>query len=122
MGLKVFDFREVEPKLFEVEGAKGKVYVRWLLTEKDGANKFWMRYFEMEPGSNTPRHRHPWEHEAFILEGEGVVIGEGGKEYPLKPGTVVFVPPNELHEFRNTGNTVMKILCIIPAVKEAPGR
>jgi len=32
----------------------------------------------------------------------------------LKAGDVVFVPANELHQFRNTGRGVLAFLCLIP--------
>ncbi|RLI08111.1 cupin [Candidatus Bathyarchaeota archaeon] len=110
--MRVFDYREVPPE--PVEGYEG-VKVRWLLRTEHGAEKFWMRLFEVEPGGSTPYHRHPWEHEVFVLEGEGVVVGEGGREQPIRPGTVVFVPPNEIHQFKNTGQGVLKFICLVPA-------
>jgi quercetin dioxygenase-like cupin family protein len=60
----------------EAEEGALKVKVRWLITKEIGAENFAMRLFEIEPGGYTPLHSHPWEHEVFILEGEGVVIGE----------------------------------------------
>ena len=46
--------------------------VRWLISKKDGAKRFAMRVFEIQPGGYTPLHQHDWEHEAFVLEGSGV--------------------------------------------------
>ena len=43
----------------------------------------------------------------------GVVL-EGEREHPLKPGTVVLVPPNQPHQFRNTGSGALRFLCLIP--------
>ena len=60
----------------------------------DGAPSFSMRQFEVAPGGHTPKHSHAHEHEVFVLEGTGVVL-EGDREHPLRPGTVVFVPPND---------------------------
>ena len=84
-----------------------------------------MRQFEVAPGGYTPRHSHPYEHEVFVLEGEGVVI-EGETEHPLRPGDVIYVVPDEVHQFRNTGAAPLKFLCLVPnsslsqAVKVAP--
>ena len=33
---------------------------------------------------------------------------------PLRPGTVVFVAPDDVHQFRNTGTTPLKFLCFVP--------
>ena len=68
---------------------------------------------EVAPGGYTPRHSHPYEHEVFVLEGEGVVL-EGDTEHALKAGDVVFVQPNDIHQFRNVGDKPMKFLCMVP--------
>jgi len=76
-----------------------------------------MRLFEMEPGGHSPLHEHPWEHEVFILEGEGVAFdGEKAKEF--KAGDVVFVLPDERHQFKNNGKKTLKFLCLIPYAKK----
>ncbi|HDJ26474.1 MAG TPA: cupin domain-containing protein [Candidatus Bathyarchaeota archaeon] len=111
--MRVFDYRDVPLEEVEMAGCKG-VKVRWLLRTEHGAEKFWMRVFEVEPGGYTPLHRHPWEHEVFVLEGEGTVVGPDG-EVPIRPGTVVFVAPNELHQFKNTGEEMLKFICLVPA-------
>jgi quercetin dioxygenase-like cupin family protein len=72
-----------------------------------------MRQFEVAPGGHTPRHSHPYEHEIFVMEGEGQVI-EGDQPHALKAGDVVFVQPDEVHQFRNTGRASLKFLCLIP--------
>lgn len=111
MGMNVFDYREVPAQKAE-EGAKN-LTVRWLITKDMGASNFAMRYFVMDVGGNSPYHSHDWEHEVFILEGEGVVKGAEG-EHPFAPGTVIFIPPNEHHQFRNTGGGKVTFLCLIP--------
>jgi quercetin dioxygenase-like cupin family protein len=94
------------------EGAKG-VVIRWLIDEKTGAPNFAMRRFEIEPGGYTPLHEHDWEHELFILEGEGLAVSESG-EQPIKAGDAIFMPSNERHQFRNTGPRPLTMLCMIP--------
>ena len=72
-----------------------------------------MRQFEVAPGGHTPRHSHPYEHEVFVLEGDGMVL-EGEAEHPLTAGDVIFVQPNEVHQFCNTGSRPLKFLCMVP--------
>jgi len=79
---------------------------------------FVMRVFDVEPGASSPRHSHDWEHEVFVLLGKGRVYG-GGKEVSLSPGYTVFVPPMEEHQFTNTGDEVLRFVCLIPLVEEA---
>ncbi len=94
------------------EGLEG-VTVRWVINAQDGAPHFAMRIFDVQPGRVTPHHAHWWEHEVFVLEGEGVVVGPDG-EHPISPGTVVLVNGNEKHQFRNTGDRVLRFICLIP--------
>jgi quercetin dioxygenase-like cupin family protein len=109
--LKVFPYTDVEAKAAD-EGAV-KLKVRWLITKDIGAPNFAMRLFEMQPGGNSPLHTHDWEHEVFILEGEGTVVGKEG-ERKFKPGDAVFIRPNEKHQFKNTGKKLVKFLCLVP--------
>jgi quercetin dioxygenase-like cupin family protein len=94
------------------EGASG-LKVRWLITKDIGAENFAMRLFEMNPGGHSPLHSHDWEHEVFVLEGEGVVVA-GSEEIEFKAGDAIFVPPNEKHQFKNTGKKLVKFLCLVP--------
>ena len=101
-----------EPPSAELKG----VHIRVVAGKKEGAPHFVMRVFELEPGSNTPRHCHDWEHEVFVLEGEGRVWSEKG-EQPLSPGQAVFIPGGEEHQFRNSGRQPFRFICVIPAGK-----
>jgi quercetin dioxygenase-like cupin family protein len=94
------------------EGAKD-VAIRWLISKEDGAQNFAMRMFELEPGGHTPLHTHSHEHEVFILEGEGAFVFEG-QEHPFGAEYAIFVPPNKEHRFMNTGDSLLRMLCIIP--------
>ena len=58
-------------EVVDMDGAKGTV-IRHVITEKYGAPNFNMRVLSIEPGGLSPNHSHPWEHEFFILSGEGV--------------------------------------------------
>jgi quercetin dioxygenase-like cupin family protein len=112
--MRVFHYQNVEAKNAE-EGAS-KLKVRWLITKEMGAPNFAMRLFEMKPKGHSPFHSHPWEHEVFILEGEGFVVSDEG-EKKFKAGDVVFILPDEKHQFRNNGEKTVKFLCIVPLKK-----
>ncbi len=90
------------------------VTIRWLIDEEhDGAPVYALRMIEVAPGGHTPRHVHPFEHENFVVEGQGrVLIGE--RWYSLQVGDVAFVPGGVEHTYENTGETPFKILCGIP--------
>ena len=95
--------------------AKG-VKVRWLIDDKTSAPNFAMRMFTVEPNGYTPKHTHNWEHEVYILGGSGMVFSNGQEEL-VRPGDVIFVSPNEEHQFKNTGDEEFKFLCLIPIQK-----
>jgi quercetin dioxygenase-like cupin family protein len=113
--LKVFSSKEVEAE--KAEGEKAKI--RWLITEATGAENFAMRLIEIEPGGSSPHHSHEWEHEVFVLEGNGAVKG-GNEEKTLRKGTVVLVPKNEIHQFINIGKKTLKFICLVPLKKKIP--
>jgi len=113
--MKIFNFETVELE-DAGPGAEG-VKVRWVINEKTGAPNFAMRIFDFVPGGHTPEHSHAWEHEIFILEGEGTALTPGG-EKPVKAGDVVFVPGGDTHQFRNTGDGLFRMMCLIPLEKK----
>jgi quercetin dioxygenase-like cupin family protein len=101
-------------KSTEAEG----VSLRIVIGEKEGAPNFVMRVFDVQPGASSPRHSHEWEHEVFVLSGRGKVYG-GGREVPLSAGYTVFVPPMEEHQFTNSGDDVLRFICVIPIYRES---
>ena len=108
--MKIFRYRAVKAK--DADEGASRLSVRWLITKEMGAENFAMRLFEMEPGGYSPLHSHPWEHEVFILEGEGVVVGE--EERKFRAGDVMFIPSNEKHQLKNNGEKTVKFLCLVP--------
>jgi len=109
--MKVFHYENVEA--IDAEEGASKLKVRWLITKETGAENFAMRLFEMEPEGHSPFHAHHWEHEVFILDGEGYVVC-GDEEVRFRSGDVIFVPPNEKHQFKNDGAETLRFLCLIP--------
>ena len=108
----VKQFSEVEAKEFGKD-APG-VKIRVLIGENDGNPRYILRMIEIEPGGNTPLHEHGFEHENFVLEGEGrVLLGEDWHE--LRPGSVVYVPPGLRHQYVNAGAGKFIFLCGIPS-------
>ena len=112
MGFKCVHFSEVKLEDMVESGAEG-IKVRWLIRKDDGAPNFAMRWFELAPLGHSPLHSHGWEHEVYILEGEGEVVC-GNEKRKVSAGCVVFIPPKATHQFRNVGNTKLKFLCLVP--------
>lgn len=112
MLFKAVDYKSIPQEEVTEEGASG-ARVRWLITKKDGAEKFSMRHFEIEPAGCSSLHRHSHEHEVFVLKGKCGVTCDGRREI-LGAGGVVLVPPDSLHQFKNLGNDTLEFLCMIP--------
>jgi quercetin dioxygenase-like cupin family protein len=110
--MKLAHSKDVAKAVVDHKGAKG-VEIRWLISKEDGAPNFAMRMFEVHNGGQTPLHRHPHEHEVFVLEGRGIVVYEG-KDHAIEPEDVVFVPGGTEHCFKNTGDGLLRFLCLIP--------
>jgi len=108
---------EVEAKPVPQEMAEGGVRIRWLIGP-EGDYNFYMRVFEMPPGSHIKGHSHPWEHEILVLEGGGRVR-IGSTTYDVGEGNFMYIPPNVEHEYW-AGERGMRFLCIIPSKPTAP--
>jgi quercetin dioxygenase-like cupin family protein len=106
--IQVRDFQEVE-----AQPALEGVTMRVVIGPEEGAPFFNMRVFEVQPGHASPHHSHWWEHEVFVLSGQAVIKSDQGDQ-PLRPGSTVFVPGGEMHQFRNTGDDVFRFICLVP--------
>lgn len=70
----------------------------------------------VHPGGGVPEHAHETEETYLILSGEGVMI-INGKEIPVKADDVIYLPPMQKHELKNTGTAEMKTVFVYsPAV------
>jgi quercetin dioxygenase-like cupin family protein len=107
--MKIRHYRDV-PATEPMPGVKKKV----VIGPDEGAENFIMRVFEVAPGFTSPDHAHPWEHEIFILAGEGAARDMNGKETTVGEGSTLFLPAGEKHCLINKGKGVLRFICIIP--------
>ncbi len=91
------------------EGAKG-VKVKYLLHKGIGVKRIQLRLFTIEVEGYTALEKHAHEHEVYILKGTALVKG-GNKEVQVTSGSVIFIPSNEEHQFRNVGDEKVEFLC-----------
>jgi len=61
-----------------------------------------LTYSEILPGETSSHHIHEWEHEVYIIEGNGTLVCDG-VSYPVKAGDALFIPPNVDHYTLNNG-------------------
>ena len=109
---KDFNWERVAAKKYDSQDVRG-ASVRWLIGPNEQAPYFAMRYFEIEPGGWTVLDRHPHDHGVIILRGKGkALLGE--KETEISFGDVIYIPPNEFHQFKNIGDEPFGFICVIP--------
>ena len=81
-----------------------------------------LRIMEFAPSGHTSLHAHAEEHEFFFLEGEPAVVDGAGEETGLAAGDVLYVAPHEVHQLRNRGAGIMRVVCTIPILKGGDGK
>jgi len=84
-----------------------------LVSHEEGWENHVMRELELGVDGYSPKHSHPWPHINYILEGHGEIEIDGRIEQVSK-GSYAFIPGNTLHQFRNTGDSIFKFICIVP--------
>ena len=115
---KAVHYTDVPAQVFG-DAAPG-VTIRWVIDEEhDGAPNYALRVIEVAPGGKTPDHDHPYEHENYVIEGQGRVrLGEEWRE--VGSGSVIFVPAGLRHQYVNAGDTPFRFLCGIPTSRLMP--
>ena len=96
-----------------LEGAKG--VHKWIpLSRKDEVPTFSFRVFTIEPGGYTPFHQHEFEHMNYVINGEGILVGED-REHELREGDFALILAGEKHQFKNSSeNRNLLVICGVP--------
>lgn len=106
------NFRDVQT------GGEGETSTRLIGPDDSPPNNV-LLYLVIPEGGTSTRHTHEWEHSAYIIEGTGV-LSCSGKEFPLKAGDAVLIPPQEDHQIVNTGTGPLVRIAINPLSSAAP--
>ena len=69
-----------------------------------------------EPGARTAWHRHPLGQTLIVTSGCGWVQSEGQPKVEIRPGDVVWCPPNEKHWHGATPTTAMTHIAVVEAL------
>ncbi len=105
-------YTDVEAQDVTDYGSTG-TQIRLLITKDDGAPHFALRRFDLVPGANIGLHHHKQEHEIYFISGEGEVFTET-ETVIVTANDVLYVPPDEPHGYRNTGNEPLVFICVVP--------
>ncbi len=104
---------DVSPRRYDDGETVRHVEKRILIGPAEGAPSFVMRKFTVGVGGCSPYHAHPWEHEVYILSGQGEVRFADGSRL-VDPGDFAFVPADDEHQFVNVGQQPLEFLCMVP--------
>lgn len=107
-----FEWEGVPAEQYEKGGAVGGTKCV-LIGGRDGAVNFGLRYYEVAPGGQSSFDRHDHDHGVYILRGKARVL-MGWEVVEVGVGDVLYIPPNEQHQFENIGNEPLGFLCAVP--------
>jgi len=115
-----WDGVEVEAYKATTETWKG-ITRRELAGKRGESARFHVRYFELEPGGHSTLEKHEHEHVVIPQRGRGEVQF-GCYVYHVGFGDVVYVAPNDPHQFRNPDDATepFGFLCIVNAERDRP--
>jgi len=90
------------------QGALRKVLARHELSVpgREGV----MARTEFPPGAEEPRHTHPGDIFAYVLEGVMTLYQDGEPTVQVKAGEVFFIPARRVHAASNDGAAAVKLL------------
>jgi ribulose-bisphosphate carboxylase large chain len=94
---------------------------RELLGKRGESPRFHVRYFELDPGGYSTLEQHEHEHVVIPQRGRGEVQF-GCYVFRVGFGDVVYVAPNDPHQFRNPedASEPFGFLCIVNAERDRP--
>src|SRR5438552_19098993 len=69
-----------------------------------------MALAEIQPGAAAGRHTHPGEEIAYVLSGPVTIELDGKPAKTYGTGEVFMIPPSAIHNAKNPGKAVAKIV------------
>jgi quercetin dioxygenase-like cupin family protein len=107
--MSVKHIEDIKKTIVEV----GVATTKQVLISADEGPNFAMRSFAMEPGGGMPNHTNLVEHEQYVLRGRAR-IGIGEETFEVHAGSVVFIPSQAPHWYKNIGDEPFEFLCLVP--------
>jgi quercetin dioxygenase-like cupin family protein len=90
--------------------ASGDREFRYLVTDEVGCRDMTQFYGVIAPG-RAPDHSHVYDEVIYVLEGEGILHGDGADK-PVSAGSCIHLPPLFVHSLENSGDTPMRIVAV----------
>jgi ribulose-bisphosphate carboxylase large chain len=94
---------------------------RELIGKRGESPHFHVRYFELQPGGYSTLEKHEHEHAVIAIRGRGE-IQFGCYVYTVGFGDVVYVAPDDPHQFRNPDDATepFGFLCVVNSERDRP--
>ena len=97
-------YHKEDAEVVRIEGEAPRTLYTLVEPNTVGTEHFSMGLEEVDPNSEIPLHSHSESEEIiFVYGGHGKAF-VGDEVADLKPGTVIYLPPNVEHRFVNTGD------------------
>ena len=80
---------------------------------------FDLRYFEIAPGGYSSLEKHAHTHAVICVRGQGT-LAVGTELVQLKALDVAYVPPLQVHQFRNESSETLGFFCIVDHERDRP--
>ena len=91
--------------------------IQWFRTPEESTH-FMLRRFVIDSLGQIGIHGHPEEHQMFILQGPIHLLDKDGQVSKVDSNQFVYMPPDELHGYRNPNDFPVSFLCGIPKLKK----
>lgn len=115
-----FEWNHIQAADYKSEGDSWRDVSRRVFVGESGESpRFHVRYFEVAQGGHSTLEQHLHEHVVVVMRGQGhAIIGE--KRLRLAFGDVVYVCPDEVHQFSNSDPEPFGFLCMVNAERDRP--
>lgn len=88
--------------------------IKLLVTQEASNGNYAIFEESVPPLGGPPPHTHPDEEVFYVLNGEfEFILNDLGSPFKALPGSVIHVPSNALHTFKNVGQSAGKMIVII---------
>lgn len=117
-----FEWQKVPLEAYKETTDTWKGITRRELVGKRGESpRFHIRYFELAPGGYSTLEKHEHEHAVIPIRGRGEVQF-GCYIYQVGFGDVVYIAPDDPHQFRNADEAEepFGFLCVVNAERDRP--
>ena len=90
----------------------GALVKRVIYPELTGVKGATLAIVYINPGEEIVLHSHPEEELYYIISGTGTVTLDD-EDYPIGPGTAVYIAGNRVHGQRPTGNEPIYMVAVV---------